>query len=362
VDSVVDQNQEFPLNPAVVQAQIYGYGVRLEDQLGGEVSRQFGLDFAYFVARADQRNQMHLQIRARQEAPPCQGLWIGRTRMCEVRQCSWNLRDYRYLLAGQEVARLQVLDKKGETQATLFCDQPGVATEICHLLVLAKCGEFLEQKGIMRLHACGVVQDDRALLFWGARGAGKSTLALQILQRTEAFLMSDEHGLLDLNAKKVLPFPVRIAADPNLLERLQWPSSGRQQRRSFLDQKSFVDIPENRIATPVVFGSLMILGPRHDRGDLCPSDFMQKFRLSVSIVLGLGLIQMWEFLLRLNNGASLLKIFFNRLRLVQFLWRQKTLVLNQWDSAEANFSFVGNQVLAPPRREVFSQVVFVPET
>ncbi len=64
-------------------------------------------------------------------------------------------------------------------------------------------GILLHQRGIMPLHGCGVVRNDKAILFLGESGYGKSTLA-EAFRRKGYPLLSDDVSALTFSADKAV--------------------------------------------------------------------------------------------------------------------------------------------------------------
>lgn len=64
-------------------------------------------------------------------------------------------------------------------------------------------GILLHQRGIMPLHGCGVVRNDKAILFLGESGYGKSTLA-EAFRRKGYPLLSDDVSALTFSADKTV--------------------------------------------------------------------------------------------------------------------------------------------------------------
>ena len=81
--------------------------------------------------------------------------------------------------------------------------------ETVYLLLLAVIGEFLEKQGYYRIHALGFSKDHKGGLVIAATGGGKTTLALEMLNRGDFKIVSEDTPLLDKNLC-LFPFPLRI--------------------------------------------------------------------------------------------------------------------------------------------------------
>ncbi len=97
-----------------------------------------------------------------------------------------------YLLRAPGVARILVAPDGGE----LLCDPLPGSAEWATLIPAQALPLAATLRGLEVLHASGVVVDGRALLFAGAPGAGKSSLAAAFLYRG-AVLLSDDTVALE---------------------------------------------------------------------------------------------------------------------------------------------------------------------
>lgn len=291
--------------------EIYNYSIYLDCSLP-KVEDRIRKDFSYFTKSINSistKPQLIIRNHQLSSAPQKSGFPLWKTRMCQVFQSSWHTRSCVYKVEGQVAAFLQHHDFIQFKEVDIYCDNEDLFCEIVHMLILSSCGEYLEEKGVMRLHAAVLLYKDKPFVFWGPRGAGKSTLAYQLMNLLEIKILTDEHGIVDLKSGQLLPFPLRLALDTKL-------SEGQTLRRIFLDQKSTLEIPVEKRGPVTTLDKFVVLGDRsNDLSDFKVLTFFQKLNLFFHIVLGTGLIQMSEFMLRPTNISSLIKIFINRVRL-----------------------------------------------
>jgi hypothetical protein len=92
-----------------------------------------------------------------------------------------------YLLRAPGVGRILVAPDGGE----LLCDPAPGSAEWATLIPAQALPLAATLRGLEVLHASGVVVDGRAVLFAGAPGAGKSSLAAALLHRGAALLSDD---------------------------------------------------------------------------------------------------------------------------------------------------------------------------
>jgi hypothetical protein len=78
-----------------------------------------------------------------------------------------------------------------------------------YLTVLSRVGEWLDRRGLHRVHALGVDSPRGGCLFLLPSGMGKSTLAVPLLQREGWRLLSEDTPLID-RAGQLHPFPFRL--------------------------------------------------------------------------------------------------------------------------------------------------------
>ena len=107
-----------------------------------------------------------------------------------------------YLLHAPGVGRILVAPDGGE----LLCDPEPGAAEWATLIPAQALPLAATLRGLEVLHASGVVLDGRAVLFAGAPGAGKSSLAAALLYRGAA-LLSDDTVALQLRRGALLAHP-----------------------------------------------------------------------------------------------------------------------------------------------------------
>ena len=90
-----------------------------------------------------------------------------------------------------------VIDDRGETMR-LTLDESADLDDACELLTATVFSCVLSQRGLTCLHASVVAIEDRAIALIGAKGAGKSTLALALARRGGR-LVSDDVAAVSLH-------------------------------------------------------------------------------------------------------------------------------------------------------------------
>ena len=127
----------------------------------------------------------------------------------------WGWRDFR-ASAGSRTRLIRWDDgswahhDRGGLEAEIHAREPGRLRELAYLAVLSRAGEELDRRGLHRVHALGFTYEGRAgLVLLPSRG-GKSSLALEMLKRGEPGLLSDESPIVSRDGL-VRPFPLRLA-------------------------------------------------------------------------------------------------------------------------------------------------------
>jgi hypothetical protein len=92
-----------------------------------------------------------------------------------------------------------MIDGRGET-VRLTLDEWSDLDDACELLIATVFSCVLTQRGLTCLHASVVAVEDRAVALIGAKGAGKSTLALALARRGGR-LVSDDVAAVSLDGK-----------------------------------------------------------------------------------------------------------------------------------------------------------------
>ncbi len=199
--------------------------------------------------------------------------------------------------------------------------------EVAYLAILSAVGEELEVRGLVRLHALGLLYDNQALVLMMPSGCGKSSLAVMALKKDiKQFLFSDEIVLFDVRQQMVFPFPLPISLKPSVATSLGLPpTAGRSFKRKIFGRKLHHSIPRSAIAPPAPLGSVILCSQSENA--LLQPDLTKrlKARLALNILLGIGLPQMTEHLLRPSAALRLMTILFNRARAVWTIWRAHTL-------------------------------------
>lgn len=317
-----------------MQFNFYGLQVKIEFREREIELQSICQDFLYFVSDDLLKSRVEISIVEKKEILP-RGICFAKTAMCEVRQLGWFQRQLFY--THHERSVISVLDDERQGRRFLQIEVQDVRylEEVLYFILNSVVGEYLDASGLMRIHAAALQINQQNYVFTGPCGSGKSTLADYLIRYSKSLIFSDEIALFDLKKKKILPYPIRRALNSNSM-----PSSGL----SFFADKELKVIECQQMASPGVFGHLIHLQPS-ERTQLRSCSLTEKIGLFWQIFWGLGVIQMWEYLLRVSNIPLLCRIACNRLRLIAFLWTQETEVFERSGAPEDNLKTLESLLL-----------------
>lgn len=282
---------------------IYGFGIKISSFDFSLEALKVNQDFGYFKTKPEQKSLLEISIK-NLTVTTLSGIIIGKTGMCDVRQLSLNRRQLVFRHNQGILALVDDFSSGKGRRIDLSAANESVIDDVLYFLVNACAGEFLDSAGLVRIHALTFSCNDRAGLVFGFPGAGKSTVAVELLKIDGVRIYSDEISVFDIKNKLLLPYPIRIAVTEKPKH-----SSTDTKFTYFFNTKYLISLETSKIAKS---------------GPLTNLYFLDKTRRPaifyfLSIVLGLGLIQMWEYLLRLNNPSTLIRIFGNRIKLCMYL-------------------------------------------
>ncbi len=178
-------------------------------------------------------------------------------------------------------------------------EDPGILYEAAYLFLLSQCGEFLDSRGLHRVHALGLSVNGKAVLVLLPMGGGKSTLAYDLMRYPEVKLLSDDSPLID-GSGSVHALPLRLGLLPDHAAEVP------EEHRRVIDRMEFgpkILVNYAYFADRVVPRAepgLVLLGARRLSGG-CRIERVSGLTgmraLTTNCVVGLGLFQGMEFVL-----------------------------------------------------------------
>ena len=180
--------------------------------------------------------------------------------------------------------------------------------EITYLLIQSRIGEKLDQKGVHRVHALGIVIKGKACIVLLPSGGGKTSLALELLKDKNVFLLSEDAPFITSKGL-ILPFPLRMGiSDASKIPK----KFVRKFKRMEYGEKKIIDIEffENKIAKPIK-PSCIIVGTRtfFKNPKIKRISHAKAFKYFIrDAVIGFGLPQVVEYFLRKGFSSNFGKI------------------------------------------------------
>lgn len=294
---------------------VHGIGVEV---LAGRLDvaaalENLGKDFEYFrVEKMDGEIKIRLELKAAEfdinaEQP---GSRLFKTKMCDVH--GWGAK--RFCNYGRGV---WVKASNGSSCRTfaVFGTDMDLVYEASYVALLSAIGEELDKLGFHRLHSVGVQANGVTRAIFADSGLGKSATAVLMSQDPSVRIFSDEMPLIRDGV--VYPFPIRMALHPHIASSLGLnPSGARQFKRKVYPTKALFEIPRESVAEPAPL-RLFFIGVPANSGQIAqvrPLRSGEKAKFIIAFVMGLGLPQMAEHMLRAGNVFSLVGIAFSRFK------------------------------------------------
>jgi hypothetical protein len=249
-------------------------------------------------------------------------------------------------------AVLKVNRSANSSFGELVSEDPALAQEIGYLFLQSEIGRFLDEQGLHRVHALGLaLPNGSSALVLLPSGGGKSTLALQALQRGGCQLLSDDSPLVD-RFGNVHPYPLRLSFRPDANLPESWREKSTVFERRKHGEKLLVPtsaLPSHSLPRPEekFRPGYLVVARRHGNRKEPHLERMPKWRSSGpllrDLVVGLGIPQVAELLL--TKGArslpGLAPTAASRMAAATaFLLRSKSLRLELSRDIEANARFL----------------------
>ena len=200
----------------------------------------------------------------------------------------------------------------------------GGAHELAYVALLSAVGESLDRAGLHRVHALGFARAGKGILAVIPSGGGKSALAAlaRISGRGTLTFHGDENPLLSQGPGVAIlhPYPLRIALAAAAARGLGLPDDARVFSRLRFPPKLLYDWDPREIARPVPLRTILI-GERVQRGgpSIEPTGRLTAYlALADSLVVGRGVAQMAEHVLRVGAVPGLGRVAWNRARVAWF--------------------------------------------
>lgn len=229
--------------------------------------------------------------------------------------------------------------------AEIYAQDRHVLFEKSYMMIVSRVGELLDRRGLHRIHAMGLAYEGRAVLCLLPTGGGKTTLALSLLERDGFHLLSEEMPLVTRRGQlHGMPIRIGVVAGTKISvpgEYLKPFERSRHGPKVLIDTAYF----RERICWSATPGILFI-GER-SADDVPRIEQIPRFRaipaLMSGCVLGAGLPQLLEYLLRFDPGDLVRQAHIHASRLVaafNLLRKSETYRLQLGPDIDANADLV----------------------
>jgi hypothetical protein len=209
---------------------------------------------------------------------------------------------------------------RGQRKVRVIIGAIDLAYEALYGAVLSALGEELDVRGFHRVHALGIEKNGRRALVLLPSGGGKSAVAALLHRDPSVRIYSDESPLL--RGSRVFPFPVPGALSPDVARALGVVEGGRVFRRKEFPEKVLIPFDLTRVAQPARVDWVLVgLSGRSEVRASFLARFAAFLVLLDSCVVGRGLAQMSEYLVRADSSWRLPRIALGRLFSVLMLLR-----------------------------------------
>lgn len=217
------------------------------------------------------------------------------TPLCDVYQKG----PYRICQYGPE-HQVVIRKHRGQIKVSVQGPSDELTDEILYLLMLSFSGELLDQQGWHRIHSAGVTKNSIASVYPRASLYGKSNYILHCLENKDVQILGDENVLT--NGFQVQPFASTVHLKSDRLEKTNSPYYWTRRSKKLWGERFLFRIPADRVSAPVRSFNLYF------------NSTSRMLWFCVEFPLGLGVVQMREFMIRPDNLLKLPFIFLSRLR------------------------------------------------
>ena len=270
----------------------YGLTIQVRS-VSEELTEEVRRHFAYFrVSSAPGEVQVEMRL----EPPPYAELPSLPASVFTPRNVCFQNKRVSYIdYFGQGLA---IFDRN-EKRCVIYSTDHDLVHEIAYLFILSTVGEYLDSRGIHRVHALGVSYHDRGILLLLPSGGGKSTMALKLLRQPGFLLLGEDTPLIDRRGR-IHPFPLRIGVRVETDTGIP-PQYLRTVNRMEFDPKTLIDIEyfKDRVGQTVKAGFILV-GERNlgNVSAIVPIPRRRALKAMVKyMVVGLGIYHGMEFLL-----------------------------------------------------------------
>ncbi|MBX9766759.1 MAG: hypothetical protein K2X47_05760 [Bdellovibrionales bacterium] len=297
------------------------------------------------------RSKVILNLRVGSSDRKPSGYLLFRTRVAEVR-ARLGVREILHFGSVSVIAK----ERGGVRHIVATAPSAESLFESAWATLLSILGEDGDREGFHRVHALGVQVRGAGAVLFAKGGVGKSTFCQMVLQRTALKIYGDEVPLLNHHGKIfVQALPMALAPGPG--------ESKEDSRflKAFFGQKNLTPLPQTRSAQTANVERLIWMRSSKVASLTRVPRWKIAAPLFRHLVIGEGVPQMAEFVLRVRNVPWLVLIFFGRvLAWGKSLKQSQAWILNLSFDPEEGWQLLNEKIFRDQRiarddRQVFSE-------
>ncbi len=273
---------------------------------------------------ADSVELIHRKLSIDLQTEPIEMRGLPWIRLPRVQVFGWGYRKHFQFINGVRAS----IDFRDHRKAVFSSATAENLYETVYLFILSTVGEWLEGSGWIRLHALSGEFRGQPFCVLAQPGFGKSLTAAR-LGEYEGFRLGGDEIVLIKN-RDMVSFPLRLALGIEVARLFNIPSSNRFLYAGGLPHKKVLLAAPEGIYSQNNLPIVLIARRRADRWRVLGP---LRFGSFVDIVLGRGLPQMLEYLVRWDYLPSLFRLVFGR---VKFLLSYRRVALEVEGCADPN--------------------------
>jgi len=210
---------------------------------------------------------------------------------------------------------LELYSKGSRDREVWICHNGGpILYEVLHTLIHSFIGECLDRSGYHRVHALALGVNDRNILVVLPSGGGKSSLAYQIAKNGVGEVYSDESPFLKEGLLYSYPSRGALSEKVTSLLKIDKPDISYKFKRQLYGEKYLIDQPMTSTENGKKLTDVIVGRSTSKVSKISKSSATSTLNSLIStMVIGNGLTQMAEHLLKVDNVILLTKVSISRL-------------------------------------------------
>ncbi len=187
-------------------------------------------------------------------------------------------------------------------QLSFDFQDPQLLYKVLRDFYISANGLIEESQGRMRLHACAILQNDGAQVYWGLPGAGKSSLAAHYWLNNLGEPITDELLFLDGSGVQATGLAVSLKSNSPFF------NHSKLLHKTFIPDRVLIPMANTKSYRILTFHLLT------DRPMIEKFGIQDKLKFVFNVLLGIGVHQMTEYHFTLSQLPLWAKVFQTRIR------------------------------------------------